>query len=143
VSVRCGVDLIGLDRIGDLLARRGERFTSRVFTPTEIRDCQRFARPVKHFALRFAAKEAALKAIGTGIAEGVHWKDVEVVSREEEAGSALALCFHGEAAARFAACGADRSHLALCATRSTASAFVVLEGPSLGGPSLGGELRGG
>lgn len=78
-----GVDLVEVPRIRDLLAKHGQRFKERTFTPREIAYCDSCADPAMHYAARFAAKEAAAKALGTGLwAEGVVWTDLEVVRGE-------------------------------------------------------------
>jgi len=116
-----------VDRIAKALAKGGDRFERRVFTEQERETCRLAPNPLVAFALRFAAKEAALKAIGTGVAEGVVWRDAEVVEGEDRAGT-LGLQFHGEAAKRCARRGVERIHLALSSDRKLALAFVVLEG---------------
>jgi holo-[acyl-carrier protein] synthase len=74
-----GVDIAETSRIERGLERHGERFTKRIFTPAEIAYCDRFKNRAERYAARFAAKEAAFKALGTGWREGVRWLDVEVV----------------------------------------------------------------
>jgi len=76
-----GTDLVSIGRVEELLSRHGERFLSRVFTPTERAQCLGRARPAIHLAARLAAKEAAMKALGTGWSLGVRWQDVEVHSK--------------------------------------------------------------
>lgn len=76
-----GTDLVAIARVEELLSRRGERFLARVFTATERAECLRRARPAIHLAARLAAKEAAMKALGTGWGLGVRWLDIEVQSR--------------------------------------------------------------
>jgi len=71
---------VAVARVEALLSRHGERFLDRVFTPTERAECLRRARPAVHLAARLAAKEAAMKALGTGWSLGVRWLDVEVQS---------------------------------------------------------------
>jgi holo-[acyl-carrier protein] synthase len=73
-----GFDLVQVSRVEDALRRWGERFQNKVFTPGEIRYGLKKRNPARHFAARFAAKEAFVKALGIGIRRGVHWKDVEV-----------------------------------------------------------------
>jgi holo-[acyl-carrier protein] synthase len=75
-----GTDLVAIARVEDLVSRHGERFLNRVFTPMEREQCLRRARPAVHLAARVAAKEAAMKALGTGWSLGVRWLDVEVQS---------------------------------------------------------------
>ena len=74
-----GVDIAETSRIGQSLERHGERFTKRIFTAAEIAYCERFKNRAERYAARFAAKEAAFKALGTGWREGIRWLDVEVV----------------------------------------------------------------
>jgi len=125
VIVGCGIDLVEIARVERALLRRGERFRERLFTPAERRDCERHARPGPHFALRFAAKEAGMKAIGTGWRRGVGWRDFEVC---EEPGG-LALRVHGRAAeiAVERAGAAPAFWIGASRTRTHALAQVVLE----------------
>ena len=73
-----GVDLTEMPRLRRILARWDERFLQRVFTEQEIAYCRRRRDPIPHFAARFAAKEATLKALGTGLSMGVNWRELEV-----------------------------------------------------------------
>ncbi len=73
-----GVDLIDIRRIEAVIARFGGRFLERIYTPLERSHCERRANPVNGFAIRYAAKEACAKALGTGFREGVLWRDIEV-----------------------------------------------------------------
>ena len=97
-----GLDATDIDRIADTIERYGDRFLHRIFTDGEIAYCTRRRVPAIHFAGRFAAKEAAMKALGTGHSQGVLWRDVEVVRH----GGPPQLQFHGGAGRRFAAIGA-------------------------------------
>jgi holo-[acyl-carrier protein] synthase len=86
VAVRgIGVDIVRIGRMRDVIARWDERFLRRVFTPAEIAYCRRRRDPVQHFAARFAAKEAGLKALGTGLRLGVNWRELEVTRERGEA----------------------------------------------------------
>jgi holo-[acyl-carrier protein] synthase len=76
-----GVDATDIPRIASTMERYGDRFLQRVFTEGEIAYCQRRRHPEIHFAGRFAAKEAAMKALGTGHTQQVLWRDVEVVRK--------------------------------------------------------------
>jgi holo-[acyl-carrier protein] synthase len=76
--VGTGVDILETPRIEEALKRHGERFSKRLYTPAEIAYCERFKNRAERYAARFAAKEAAFKALGTGWREGVRWLDVEV-----------------------------------------------------------------
>ena len=95
MSVRgIGIDLVPISRMREVIARWDERFLRRVFTEGEIAYCRARRDPVPHFAARFAAKEAGLKALGTGLALGVKWRELEV---RRERGQAPALILSGRA----------------------------------------------
>ena len=119
-----GIDIEEVGRVEDLARRYGERFVGRIFTDGEARYCLRRRAPAQHLAARFSAKEAAMKALGTGRARGVLWRDVEVV-RE---GGPPQLKLHGGARRRFEALGATRSLLTMTHSRQLAIAQVVLVG---------------
>lgn len=76
--VGTGVDITAIARIEEALQKHGERFAKRVCTPAEIAYCEKFKNPAERFAARFAAKEAAFKALGTGWNDGIRWVDVEI-----------------------------------------------------------------
>jgi holo-[acyl-carrier protein] synthase len=93
VTVRgIGIDLVRISRMRDVIARWQDRFLGRVFTDREIDYCRARRDPVPHFAARFAAKEAGLKALGTGLRLGVRWQELEVL---RERGQAPTLVLHG------------------------------------------------
>src|SRR5207247_9854308 len=94
-----GLDATDIPRIADTIERYGERFLRRIFTDGEMTYCQRRRVPAVHFAGRFAAKEAAMKALGTGHSRGVLWRDVEVVRH----GGPPQLQLHGGAGSRCSA----------------------------------------
>src|SRR2546426_4769034 len=100
-----GLDATDIGRITGTIERYGDRFLRRIFTDGEIAYCTRRRVPAIHFAGRFAAKEAAMKALGTGHSRGVLWRDCEVVRR----GGPPQLQLHGGAARRFAAIGGENS----------------------------------
>jgi holo-[acyl-carrier protein] synthase len=75
-----GVDIVNMDRVKRMIAQWGDLFLRRVFTEKEISWCQKRIRSYECFALRFAAKEAFLKAIGFGLRSGIQWKDIEIES---------------------------------------------------------------
>ena len=77
--VGTGIDIVETLRIQKALERHGERFCRRLYSPGEITYCEKFKNKAERYAARFAAKEAAFKALGTGWREGVSWRDVEVV----------------------------------------------------------------
>jgi len=125
MSVRgIGVDICRVERIGDSLARFGERMRKRLFTPDELEYCDRHKDPLPHLAARFAAKEATSKALGTGMAAGVGWTQIEVL---QPGGRVPELRLTGVALERLAAIGASRSHLTLSHDGGMAVACVVLE----------------
>src|SRR2546426_11717528 len=104
-----GFDATDIDRVADVIERHGDRFLRRIFTEGEIAYCTRHRVPAIHFAGRFAAKEAAMKALGTGHTQGVLWRDIEVVRR----GGPPQLRLHGGAARRFSAMGGSASLLTI------------------------------
>lgn len=120
-----GIDVIQNDRIRDSIDRFADRFLNRIYTERELEYCRSCARPEIHYAARFAAKEAAFKALGTGWAAGVTWKDVEVI-RQQSGKPELHL--HGQALARAAAAGATHFHVSLTHDLLVSCAVVVLEG---------------
>jgi holo-[acyl-carrier protein] synthase len=120
-----GIDLTEVDRIDEMLAEHGDRFVQRCFTPREIADAGDGPRRVEHLAARFAAKEAALKALGTGWAQGVGWTDV-AVHRAESGKPELVVT--GRAAAVAAERGITRWHVSLTHTKDHAVASVIAEG---------------
>jgi holo-[acyl-carrier protein] synthase len=117
-----GIDATDIPRIAATLERYGERFINRIFTDGEIAYCRRRRQPAIHFAGRFAAKEAAMKALGTGHSQNVLWRDVEVVRH----GGPPQLHFHGGAARRFAAMGAQSSLLTITHSETLALAQVLI-----------------
>jgi len=122
--VGSGIDITEVARIAQSIDRFGERFLNRVFTPAEIAYCQSKKNSVERFAARFAAKEAAMKAIGTGLRRGVTWHDVEV---SREASGKPILLFHGMAAEFAKKLGMKNAALSLTHTKETAMAMVILE----------------
>lgn len=118
-----GLDAIEIDRIEATLARFGDRFLRRIFTDGEMVYATRRRNPAPHLAGRFAAKEAAMKALGTGHSRGVLWRDIEVVRAP---GEPPQLEFHGGAAARFAQLGATSSLLTITHSETLAIAQVML-----------------
>lgn len=113
-----GVDIIEIDRVAATLARFGDRFLQRIYTASEIAYCRGRA---PQLAARFAAKEAVMKALGTGT-RGVGWQEVEVTrKRSGEPGIAL----HGRAATRAEKLGIDHLALSLSHSRHYAVASVV------------------
>ncbi len=124
--VAIGTDVIEVERVQRAVDHptRGERFRRRVFTAGEIAYCLKRRRHAESFAARFAAKEAVMKALGTGYAKGVWWRDIEVV---RTAGPPR-IVLHGGAAARAAQLGIARWHLSLTHAAGQAMAQVIAEG---------------
>lgn len=118
-----GIDLVEVARIRELLERHADRFKPRTFTAGEIAYCDACADPAMHYAARFAAKEAAAKALGTGLwsEAGVNWTDIEVTRAES---GRPGLVFHQNAATLTSGL---RAHLSLSHTKEHAIAQVVLE----------------
>ena len=131
-----GSDLLEIERMAQAGKRYGDRFHRRVFTPGERAYCESKGRTDEHLAVRFAAKEAALKALGVGWARGITWKDVEVL-REE--GGPPTLRFTGVARDVADALGVRRAHLSLSHSRDLALASVTLEGEPPEGEGERGE----
>lgn len=119
-----GLDLVEVARIARLIERHGERVLARVFTDAERAYCEGSRRRFEHFAARFAAKEAALKALGTGRSGDLRWTDVGVL---RDAG-APCLVVVGEAARVAAARGITSWHVSLTHTDTHAAAAVIASG---------------
>jgi holo-[acyl-carrier protein] synthase len=117
-----GIDATEIARVAATIDKYGDRFLAKVFTAGEIAYCRARRNAVSSFAARFAAKEAAMKALGTGFSRGVFWTGIEVVRR----GGPPQLQFHAGAAARFAAMGATGSLLTLTHSQELAIAHVML-----------------
>lgn len=122
--VGTGIDICEVPRIAQSIARFGDRFLQRVFTEGEIRYCQSKANRTERFAARFAAKEAAMKALGTGWNHGVRWRDIEVC---RQAGGRPTIVFHGKAAEFSRRLSAVHIALSLSHTADQAIAQVILE----------------
>ena len=119
-----GIDATDIHRIATAIERYGERFLRRVFTDDEIAYCQRHRVPAINFAARFAAKEAGMKALGTGHSYGVLWRHLEVVRR----GGPPQLQFHGGAAKRLQAMHGRSSLLTITHSENLAIAQVIILG---------------
>lgn len=126
-----GIDLVEIARIQSSMERFGERFLNRVYTSAEKDYCQRKRNSAESFAARFAAKEAAAKALGTGIRDGVTWLEIEVV-REPSGRPSIAL--HGRAFTLAQQLGVRSATLSLTHTGTLAMASVMFEGDGNGHP---------
>jgi holo-[acyl-carrier protein] synthase len=120
-----GFDATDIPRVADMLDRYGDRFLRRVFSEGEIAYCTRRRNPAPHLAGRFAAKEAAMKALGTGHSRGVLWKDIEVV---RGAGGPPRLELHGGAARHASRLHVRGSLLTITHSETLAMAQVLLLG---------------
>jgi holo-[acyl-carrier protein] synthase len=124
VIVGVGIDLVEVDRIRSAIERYGRRFTDRIYTTAEIAYAERTANRYERFAARFAAKEAAMKAIGTGWKRGVRWQDFEVANLPS---GRPTLQFHGIAAHVANSLGVRNIALSMTHTAEQGMAIVILE----------------
>src|SRR5262249_49877653 len=122
--VGTGIDMVEVPRIEQTIARFGDRFLRRIFTEAEIRYCESKANRVERYAARFAAKEAGMKALGTGWSRGIRWRDIEVY---REPGSRPTIRFHGKAAELALRIGVKNIALSLSHTTEQAIASVIFE----------------
>jgi holo-[acyl-carrier protein] synthase len=124
VIVAIGTDITEVKRMKSALERLGERFERRIFTADESKYCRRRKNFAQSFAARFAAKEAVMKALGTGWRKGVRWVDIEVARRP---GEAPTLILHGAAAGHARRLGIARFVVTLTHTDELAQAIVLAE----------------
>ena len=120
-----GIDIAEVDRIRVAIDRHGQRFLDRVYTPGEIAYVERKANRFERYAGRFAAKEAGMKAIGTGWKRGVRWRDFEVANLPS---GKPTLRLHGEAARVAESLGVKAVSLSITHTAALGLAHVILEG---------------
>jgi holo-[acyl-carrier protein] synthase len=123
--VGIGLDLVEVERVAGALERHGDRFERRLFTESESAYCRSMAHPERHFAARFAAKEAVSKCFGTGIGEGMGWLDIEIV---RGATGAPACVLRGAAAETARRAGAREVLVSLSHTDRHAIAQAVAVG---------------
>lgn len=122
--VGTGIDICEVDRIRKAVERWGDRFVRRIYTPGEIAYVSRKANKYERMAARFAAKEAGMKAIGTGWRGGVRWQDFEVVNQRS---GKPTLQFHGKAKQYADRLGVQNIALSLTHTSQQGMAFLILE----------------
>jgi len=122
--VAIGVDAVEIHRIARLIEQGGDRFVRRICTEAEAAYCMGRGHPAESVAARFAAKEAVMKCLGTGWAEGLAFRQIEV-ARMKSGDTQLAV--HGAALARAQELGIRRWHVSLTHTETTATAFVIAE----------------
>jgi holo-[acyl-carrier protein] synthase len=120
-----GTDIIECLRIGQMIERHGELFISRVYTEHEIQYCQSRKQAIQHFAGRWAAKEAILKALGTGWRKGISWRDVEVCN---EPGGRPVVALHGGARDVVEQLGITEMLISISHCRSHATAYALAQG---------------
>lgn len=124
MDVRCGIDMIELDRIEKALMNQGESFKNKVFTQQEREYCEaRGMGSVRSYAVRFCAKEAVSKALGTGFSKGVTFKDIEVVNGDNGKPKVI---LHNEARRLFDRSGAKSIDISLTHSRDYAAAQAVI-----------------
>jgi holo-[acyl-carrier protein] synthase len=122
--VGTGIDLAEVSRVRASIGRFGDRFVTRIYTPAEIAYVERKANRFERYAARFAAKEAGMKAIGTGWRRGVRWQDFEVVNLPS---GKPTLRFHGAAAEFARKLGVRNIALSLTHTSELGMAHLILE----------------
>lgn len=122
--VGTGIDIAEVPRIRQAIERFGDRFLRRIYTAGEIRYCDSKANRIERYAARFAAKEAAMKALGTGWSHGVRWRDCEVARLPS---GRPTITFHGRAGEIAAKLGVRNAALSLSHTAEQAIAQVLLE----------------
>ncbi len=122
-----GIDLVEVSRMERALARSGERLLERIFTPAEREACEAVGGGTARWAVRFAGKEAVLKALGTGWSGGISWHDVEILRPPQ---GAPQVRLDGRARDVAASLGGATWHLSLTHQRTHAAAVAVLEGRS-------------
>lgn len=118
-----GIDIIEVNRIEKALDKHPERFRSRTFTEREVAYCEKKKNKFQHYAARFAAKEAAMKALATGWRQGIGFSQIEVINAPSGKPD---IIFHGRAGELFQASGAGTAHLSLSHTGEYAAAQVIL-----------------
>jgi holo-[acyl-carrier protein] synthase len=122
--VGTGIDIAEVPRIRHSIERFGDRFLKRIYTEGEMRYCDSKANRMERYAARFAAKEAAMKALGTGWSHGVRWRDCEVARMP---GGRPTMKFHGRAGEIAEKLGVKNAALSISHTEEQAIAQVILE----------------
>jgi len=123
-----GTDIVECLRIAQMIERHGELFINRVYTAHEIQYCQNRKQATQHFAGRWAAKEAVLKALGTGWVKGISWRDIEV---RNSGGGKPSICIHGGAKEIARKLEIERMMISISHCRSHATAYALALGHSL------------
>lgn len=131
-AIGIGTDICDIDRIAEMIRKHGDLFLRRVFTPDEIAYCSRHKSAAQHFAGRWAAKEAVLKALGTGWARGIQWTDLEVC---HAAGGKPLIRLNNAANSVAREQGIDEVLISLSHSDTHAVAFAIAVGKTGPGPS--------
>ena len=122
-----GVDIVEVQRLESSIQRYGQRFLDRLFTRREQEYCSSKANQYEHYAVRFAGKEAFLKAVGTGLRDGITWHDMEFLN--DELGKPIAH-YRGQLAVLMEQMGIQYVHVSFSHTRNSAVAMVIVESDS-------------
>ena len=126
--IGAGIDLVEIARFNAALKRHGDHLLNRVFTAAERKYCDARSHPNAHYAARFAAKEAVLKALGTGWSGGIHWTDVEIVhTGKSHLTGPVGVKLSGIAAKVAKKLGVKKVHLSITHTQAHASAVAIAE----------------
>ena len=125
-----GTDIIECPRIGKMIENHGELFLRRVYTEREVRYCQARKHAIEHFAGRWAAKEAILKAMGTGRSQGIAWTNIEV-RNDQDGRPRVLVCGAAREIAR--KCGIGDILISISHCRTYATAYALAVGPGAGG----------
>ena len=120
-----GIDIVAIKRIREAETKWGRRFLDRVFTEGEIRYSLNHKSPHIHLAARFASKEAMMKAVGTGLRDGIRWTDIEVINKES---GRPGVVLHGKVKDIAGSMGVTGIHMSISHDEAYAIAQVVLEG---------------
>ena len=122
--VGTGIDIVDINQFEKSVDRYAEKFILRIFTNDEIKFCKSHMNNIRLFAVRFAAKEAVLKAIGTGLRFGISWHDIEIVENKTDRST---INYYRKCQQVIQNIGNVTTHLSISCTISYAVAFVILE----------------
>jgi holo-[acyl-carrier protein] synthase len=123
-----GTDIVECLRIAQMIERHGELFIGRVYTDAEIEYCRARKAATQHYAGRWAAKEAVLKALGSGWRKGISWRDIEIINDRR---GAPTVALHGGAKELLTRSGIERVHVTISHCRCHAVAYAIAEGDAI------------